>query len=314
MALESKVFPTDQAWRAIEGGYDLQVHVAPDLIERRTDDLDLAAEFLSHGLRGFVLKSHYFPTVERAKVVSRAVPGIRAFGALTLNHSVGGLNPVAVEITARSGGRIIWMPTVDSANELIGHANAHTTKLPFWAQLHRELLAKGIAPPPLSIIDQNGALTRETIVCLEVIADYDLILATGHIGRDEIFAVVKTARGIGVRRIVITHPRFPSQNLSANEQRELADMGAFLEHCFTTTYTGKSDWDTLFADIRAVGVARCLLSTDLGQPNNPPVSEGLASFAQYLLNEGFSYEDVRQLTVTNPTALVEPHNFNRASS
>src|SRR5215467_5484959 len=98
---------TDQAWESIQGAYDLQVHVAPDVIARRIDDLDLAREFLARGLRGFVLKSHYIPTAERAKVVTKAVPGIRAFGAITLNHAVGGLNPVAVEIAGRSGNKIV---------------------------------------------------------------------------------------------------------------------------------------------------------------------------------------------------------------
>src|SRR5215475_7835506 len=100
---------TDAAWGAIEGGYDLQVHVAPDVIARRIDDLDLAKEFLARKLRGFVLKSHYAPTYERAKVVTKACPGITAFGAITLNHSVGGLNPVALEIAGRSGNKIVWM-------------------------------------------------------------------------------------------------------------------------------------------------------------------------------------------------------------
>src|ERR1700734_1654157 len=84
------------AWECLRGAFDLQVHVAPDVIERRIDDVDLAKEFLAKGLSGFVLKSHYFPTAERAQVVCRAVPGIAAYGAVTLNHSVGGLNPVAV--------------------------------------------------------------------------------------------------------------------------------------------------------------------------------------------------------------------------
>ena len=92
---------TDLAWNAIQGAYDLQVHVAPDVIERRIDDVGLAQEFLARGLKGFVLKSHYIPTAERAKVVCRAVPGIQAYGALTLNHSIGGLNPVAVELAGR---------------------------------------------------------------------------------------------------------------------------------------------------------------------------------------------------------------------
>ena len=139
---------SDAAWEALQGGYDLQVHVAPDVIERRIDDLDLAKEFLARGLRGFVLKSHYFPTAERAKVVSRAVPGISAYGAITLNHSVGGLNPVAIELAGRSGCKIVWMPTVDAANETAGRLDGPNVKLPFWAKIQRELAATGIAPPP----------------------------------------------------------------------------------------------------------------------------------------------------------------------
>ena len=137
MAAEAAAAPlrvTDAAWQAIEGGYDLQVHVAPDVIARRIDDLDLAKEFLAHKLKGFVLKSHYAPTYERAKVVTKASPGIQAFGAITLNHSVGGLNPVALEIAGRSGNKIVWMPTVDAANETAGRSDGPTDKLPFWAK------------------------------------------------------------------------------------------------------------------------------------------------------------------------------------
>src|ERR1700675_3610867 len=105
--VQTSLAVSEKAWEAIRGGYDLQVHVAPDVISRRIDDLDLAKEFLAHGLRGFVLKSHYIPTAERAQVVTKAVPGIAAFGAITLNHSIGGLNPVAVEIAGRSGNKIV---------------------------------------------------------------------------------------------------------------------------------------------------------------------------------------------------------------
>src|ERR1700726_5073873 len=145
---------SDAAWEALKGGYDLQVHVAPDVIERRIDDLDLAKEFLARGLRGFVLKSHYFPTAERAKLVTRAVPGIAAYGAVTLNHSVGGLNPVAVELAGRTGCKIVWMPTVDAQNETAGRLDGGSAKLPFWAKIQRELAAEGIAPPPLSVVDE----------------------------------------------------------------------------------------------------------------------------------------------------------------
>ena len=295
---------SEQAWEALRGAYDLQVHVAPDVIGRRIDDLDLAKEFLSRGLRGFVLKSHYVATAERAKVVSKAVPGIEAFGAITLNHSVGGLNPVAVEIAGRSGAKIVWMPTVDAENETAGLPTGGNKKLPFWAEIQRELAAMGIAPPRMTVLDSDGAVSGVTRTCLELIAKHDMILATGHLGRREIFPLVDTAKQMKVRKVLITHAEFPSQNFSPDEQVELADRGAMIEHCFTTMHTGKAPWEAVMESIRKVGPARCLISTDLGQPINPPVAEGFAMFAQKLLDAGFSVSDVRRMAVTNPAAYI----------
>jgi hypothetical protein len=293
------------AWKAIHGAYDLQVHVAPDVIERRIDDVGLAEEFLSHGLQGFVLKSHYIPTAERAKVVCRAVPGIQAFGAITLNHSIGGLNPVAVEIAGRSGAKIVWMPTVDAANETAGRVDGPSAKLPFWAKIQRELAADGIAPPPLTVLDENGNVNDATHRCLELIRRHNMVLATGHLGRHEIFPLVRTAREMKLQRVLVTHAEFPSQNFSAEEQLELADAGAFIEHCFTTMHTGKAPWDAVLNSIRKVGPERCVLSTDLGQTINPPVAEGFAMFAQTLLDDGFSTEQIRRMAVTNPGTLIQ---------
>src|SRR5262245_26614147 len=295
----------DAAWEAIQGAYDLQVHVAPDVIARRTDDIDLATDFLAHGLRGFVLKSHYIPTAERAKVVARAVPGIASYGAIALNHSVGGLNPVAVEIAGRSDNKIVWFPTVDAANETAGRLDGGSEKLPFWAQIQREIAAAGITRPPMTVLDSEGRISEEALQCLELIAKYNMVLATGHLGRHEIFPLVKTARELSVQRIVITHAEFPSQNLTGDEQRELADMGAIIEHCFTTYHTNKAAWEAVFANIRRVGVARNMLSTDLGQATNPPVAEGFAMFAQKLLEAGFSADEVNTMSAKVPASLIE---------
>jgi Family of unknown function (DUF6282) len=292
------------AWAAIQGAYDLQVHVAPDVIERRIDDLDLAKEFLAHGLKGFVLKSHYIPTAERAAVVTKAVPGIEAYGAITLNHSVGGLNPVALEIAGRSGNKIVWFPTVDAANETAGRLDGSNDKLPFWARIQREIAAAGITRPPMTVLDAEGRIAEDARQCLELIARHDMILATGHLGRHEIFPLVKEARAAGVKRMIVTHAEFPSQNLTAAEQGALADLGAIIEHCFTTYHTNKCPWETVFANIRAVGVQRTMLSTDLGQKTNPPVAEGYAAFAQRLLDAGFTGHEIHHMAATVPASLV----------
>jgi hypothetical protein len=296
---------SDRAWKALAGAYDLQVHVGPDVIARRIDDIDCAKEFLAHGMKGFVLKSHYIQTGERAQVVTKAVPGSTVYGAITLNHSVGGLNPVAVELAGRTGCRIVWMPTVDAQNETAGRLDGGSAKLPFWAKIQRELAAEGISPPPLTVIDESGNLIEAARRCLERIAKHNMILATGHLGRKEIFALVRGAQALGVKKILVTHAEFPSQSLTGDEQKELADLGALIEHCFTTTYTNKAPWDLAFANIRRSGVSRTVISTDLGQTINPPVAAGFAMFAQRLLDAGFSVDDVRTMAVTNPTRLVE---------
>jgi hypothetical protein len=296
---------SDAAWEAIQGAYDLQVHVAPDVIERRTDDLDLAKDFLARGLRGFVLKSHYIPTAERAQVVTKASPGIEAYGAIALNHSVGGLNPVAIEIAGRSGAKIVWMPTVDAANETAGRLDGGNEKLPFWAKIQREIAAAGITRPPMTVLDSEGEISEETRQCLELIAKYNMILATGHLGRHEIFPLVQKARSLGVKRIVITHAEFPSQNLTGDEQAELANSGAIIEHCFTTYHTNKAPWEAVFANIRKTGVERSMLSTDLGQKTNPPVAEGFAMFAQKLLDAGFSVAEINRMAAAIPQSLIE---------
>ena len=296
---------SDRAWKASEGAYDLQVHVSPDVIARRIDDIDCAREFLAHGMKGFVLKSHYIQTGERAQVVSKAVAGSRVFGALTLNHSVGGLNPVAVELAGRTGCKIVWMPTVDAQNETAGRLDGGSAKLPFWAKIQRELAAEGISPPPLSVVDESGRLVEAARRCLERIRKHDMILATGHLGRTEIFALVRAAKEMGLAKVVVTHAEFPSQNLTGDEQRELSNLGAIIEHCFTTTYTGKATWEAAFANIRKAGVSRAVISTDLGQAINPPVSDGFGMFAQRLLDAGFTVDEIHTMAVTNPTRLLD---------
>ena len=126
-----------------------------------------------------------------------------------------------------------------------------------------------------------------------------MLLATGHLSRDEIFAVVDAALDAGVTDIVITHPEFPSQDLSVEDQRALADKGALLERCFTTPHTGKVEWGRWLANIRDAGPESSVLSTDLGQVFNPPVEDGMALMVDRLLAAGFEEEEVYVMAVVN---------------
>ncbi len=306
MDLSASTSVSDAAWKALQGAYDLQIHVGPDVIGRRIDDIDCAREFLAHGMRGFVLKSHYVQTGERAQVVTKAVPGISAYGAVTLESQRG-----RPESGRGRDRRPLGMQDRLDAYRRRGERNRRAAR---WR--HRQSCRSGqrfnvnwrrdgISPPPLSVVDATGGVTEPVRRCLERIARHNMILATGHVGPREIFALVRAAGEMGVRKVVVTHAEFPSQNLTGDEQKELADLGAIIEHCFTTTYTGKATWEAAFANIRKTGVSRTMISTDLGQTINPPVAEGFAMFAQRLLDAGFSVDEVRTMAVTIPTRLVE---------
>jgi Family of unknown function (DUF6282) len=296
--------PSDRARELVAGGYDTHVHVSPDVMPRRIDDLSLAVRFREVGLAGFVLKSHYTPTAERAAVVRAAVPGVDVLGSVTLNVAVGGMNPVAVEIAARSGARVVWLPTVDSVNQRTSRATAPPGAVPpMWAALQEEMRAKGIDPPPVAVLDEGGGVTWPTTEVLRTVAEHDLVLATGHLSAEEIPVVVRAAVDAGVRRIVVTHPEFTSQRLDLARQQELAEMGALLERCFTTPYSGKVSWEQMLENVRRVGPRHSVLSSDLGQPDNPPVEDGLALMADEFLRAGFSEQDVHVMAVEN-TALL----------
>jgi hypothetical protein len=289
--------PSARARELVRGAYDLHVHVEPDLAERRIDDLGLARRFAELGLAGFVLKSHYAPTAERAAVVRAAVPGARVLGAITLNAGVGGLNALAVEIAARGGARIVWLPTVDSENEA-SDDGPKPAKQPVWRRIQDEFAAAGVASGPVRLTAEGLARV------LDVVARHDLVLATGHLGRAEIHDVVDAALGAGISRVVVTHPDYPTQGVPVAEQRTLAERGAMLERCFAPIHTGKVSWDATFEAIRATGPEHNVLSTDLGQVTNPPVEDGLALMADRLLEAGFSEHDVRTMAVENTRMLA----------
>src|SRR6185312_5301569 len=241
-AVAEPIAVSDRARALLRGAYDTHIHVAPDVVPRIVDDVTLAQRFATLGMDGFILKSHYTSTAERASVVRAAVPGIQALGAIVLNRAVGGMNALAVEVAARGGVRTVWLPTVDSVNESHERDAPAGARVPVWVKLQLELREQGIEIPPVPVVDESGAVLPETRAVLEPIAHHGLVLATGHLARDEIFAVVDAAIETGVTQIVITHPEFPAQNLSVEDQNALAGRGALLERCMTTPHTGKIAW------------------------------------------------------------------------
>lgn len=287
----------------IQGAYDLHVHSAPDVLPRRMNDIEMAQRIVAAGMSGYAIKSHYFCTSERAELIRQLYPDCDAIGTLTLNSSVGGINPAAVEMACRSGIKLVWFPTCDSENEQSFVFDGKAKILPYWAKILIQLKEEGISNPTISII-KDGKLIENTLQVLDIIAKYDIILATSHISHEEALLLVKEAKARGVKRIIITHATFPNTFYTVEEQKEFIKYGAYIEHCYTTFATGKTDFEVILEQIRAIGADHVILSTDLGQKTAKYPDEGLQEFGEKLIKNGFTEEDIHKMVVENPRYLL----------
>ncbi|MEM0159020.1 MAG: DUF6282 family protein [Thermoplasmataceae archaeon] len=283
----------------LKGGYDLHVHPEPDLIERSGDDFTFAKMAVEAGMAGIALKSHYFPTVERAKQVRKFYPGFEAIGGLCLNNYVGGLNPLAVEVFARAGGKIVWMPTVDSYNEYIFNSEGGVRQAHYWSKMQDELRRSGVDFSPIKVLESNGKLGGKIQEVLEVMLRHNLILATGHLSPSESITLIENAYDLGMRRFIITHPEAPSTFFDLDQQKYLIKFGVFFERSYRIPAINLTTWEYFFSEIKETSEARNVLATDLGQKDSVPPVVGMKELIVRLMEAGFSAQGIRRMLVGN---------------
>lgn len=280
----------------LTGGVDTHIHSAPSVIKRPMDDLELAAAAGKAGIRGIVLKTHESCSAARAYLAEKAT-GVRVYGGLCLNHSVGGLNPEAVETSLKMGGKFIWMPTISARNHRVFFSGPVGKKLGFALEGSGE---------GITILDGRGRLKEEVFEIIGLVARFDAVLATGHLGLEEVSKLAGAAREGGVRRIVFNHPdiNFISAPLAA--QKELAAAGVLMEKCFNLhlpPWLASTAAETA-SMVRDLGAEHCILSSDLGQMGNPMPVEGMEMFIRQLMENGLSERDITRMWVENPSCLV----------
>jgi predicted TIM-barrel fold metal-dependent hydrolase len=239
-------------------------------------------------------------TADRAQIAQPLVPEVRIFGGLALNYpACGGLNPEAVKVAIRMGAKIIWLPTLSAAN--------HIEKTKTRVSGNLGAMSKGFAPRPVQVVDDAGAVRPELAEILALIAEADIILATGHLTVAEIATVVDAAVAAGVRKILVDHPELWLIGMGVEEQRALAAKGAMMEVCIrsvTAPGHGETAPGWLAERIAAVGPSHVVMATDFGQMDSPPAPEGMRWYIAQMLEAGIAPEDIRRMTHDNPARLL----------
>lgn len=106
-------------------------------------------------------------------------------------------------------------------------------------------------------------------------------------------------------RCLVNHPFFRVVDLPIERQVALAERGAIMEYCaYSVRSTDGHDVERVAEAVERVGPGNCLLATDFGQADNPPV-EGLARFAGALLDAGLGRETVGRLVADTPAGILD---------
>jgi len=291
----------DQVNRILTGAIDSHAHTGPGIFDRVGDSIDIARQARSYGMRAIVLKCHQGITSDRAILVNKVVPDINVYGGVVLNRYVGGINPYAVEIAIRFGAKIVWMPTQ-------------------WAQHHMDIFGKpeykhmkqtsatvDLPKKGITILDENGQLTFETKLVLEIIKMNNVALATGHLTKDEIKILIDGASKMGIKKIILTHVTFTELwNWSIEEQKELIKKGATIEH--VALYSFKNRFLVSAKEvahmIKEVGYENVLISSDCGQLKLPSPPEGIRLFINMLLDEGIEEDALHYMLKDSPIRLL----------
>jgi Family of unknown function (DUF6282) len=280
------------------GAIDLHVHANPDVFGRNMDDIDVARLAKAKGMRGIVLKNHVSETASRAVLVMKVVPDIEIWGGIVLNKAVGGVNPDAVEWMHRlygGRGKVVWLPT-------------------FEADKHLKTLSKPDARG--LVVAPGGRVTPEMEAILKIIARENLVLATGHVHPDEIVAVVRRARELGIKGVLVNHALTNIPGLSMAQAKQLAEMGAFIEIAFLhfragpdaslpfLTYWTQVNAKRVAQAVNTIGAQSLVISSDVGQSGNMTHPDGLELAVGEMKAEGILDGDIDLMMRKNPARLL----------
>lgn len=288
--------PDERVETLLKGAVDVHMHTGPDLFARSVTDLEAATQARDAGMKAIMIKSHHTLTADRAALAS-SLSGFKVFGGLVLNYYVGGFNLHAVETALRFGAREIWMPTTCARHYLQGSRSV----VHFAPQLPDDV-------PGLVIQDDNGEILPEVVAILEKIAKHDAILGSGHLTAAETKALVKLAKQIGVKKILITHPEADFVGMTIEDMKEVADLGGIIElHYAMFTHSLSNPTSPAFTAraMREVGPDRCIMATDGGQAANPIPTEMLRRYITLMLEQGLTESEIRTMVAVNPSKILE---------
>ena len=285
----------------VKGSIEIHCHFGPQPAgERRFDPIETAQIAEQAEMRAVCIKCNYFPTGALAYLAQKHVEDVRVFGYVSLNNYIGGLNPEAVEAAIRIGtgkpGEYTKIVTLPTASVNVPEDKAYYN----WA--------KNVE------VFRNGKIAAEAKEIFNIIKEHNLVLATGHSDPETTISIIEEARAAGLQKIIATHVEYKSIDATIEQQKRMADLGAFIEHLWvmcTPYYKFRYNHfvapEQIAEAIKEVGASKCIMGTDSGgDPGmNPPLPEGMRMFIGAMLACGITPEEIEVMVKKNPAYLLQ---------
>jgi hypothetical protein len=265
---------------------------------RAVDDIEVTRKAIEAKMGGLLLKNHVMETGARAYLARKLADGkIPVFGGIVLNGPYG-INPDAVQWMWRMEGgygRVVWLPTFDADNHVKTFKDA---------------------PEAIKVVDAQGKVLPNVIEVMKICARQNLVLCTGHASATESLALIKQAKDVGVKHVVVTHAMFTVVNMNLEQMKQAAAMGAKLELDFLGTLMGPNahlpfmtHWKNVSAKdnaeaIKQVGAQHFVVGTDLGQTGNPSHIDGMKSMVAGLKANGITDAQIKMMARDTIAAML----------
>lgn len=289
----------------LKGAVDMHCHSYPeislDFMNTRQEDIEALEECKQYGMQGIVYKANMFPTIGMAYTLNKQLESIKAYSSITLNVSSGGLSPISVEAAAKLGAKVVHFPTYSARNDFTNGGWCMADEI----GKYLDTVKNYTEAETITVLDEDGELKPEVIKILEIAQANGMTTFTGHLSKEESFAMIRQAKVMNYDKIVWCHPL--TYKVSDEDLKEAIEMGAYVEFNYTWFVpTLHGDFPQRVAEfINEVGADRVILTSDHFYTYAPSPAECMRMWAATLLHFDVDPEEIRKAMVNNPCRLMD---------